>query len=216
MLVRAGGIVLSLAHTLAELQEAKVIDDLAFGGHHGITLEELEAIAGGLGFVALLRQEGVLVGESQVLLHQIADMRWRLPEDSAFCYGIATHPDFQGRGFGKQLLLAQDEIAGSRGAMCVFTTIRVENYASLKLFVDTGYRVVRCIPFYGSSIEERRLLLRRDLNVEAVTQLDGAVFAKIRFGDEVDSDAHEQIVALLDGGLVGVSVSRAGILFART
>lgn len=210
-------ITISLANAVTELIEAKHVDDLAFGAHHGITLCELEMIMQGGGFVALLRQDSVLVTESQILLRQIDNMSWQLPNNSAFCYGIATHPAFQGKGLGRRLLLAQNEIAITRGAKSMFTTIRVENYTSLKLFMDTGHNVVGYIPFYGQDIKSHRLLLAKDLIPQAVvTEFCSPTLVNIHFGDEVDHDAHERIARMLQDGFKGVSVSKDGVLFART
>jgi len=211
----SGPVVISIADCEDQLAEAKVVDDLAFRDHQGITMDELRSIMHH-GFVALLSLSGQLVAESQVVMERVDHLNWELPRKAAFCYGIAVHPQFQGRGLGKLLLREHENIAARRGALDMFTTIRVENAPSIKLFVKAGHKVIDYIPFYGEEKEGHRLLLGRSLAYEEqqCTYRESAL-APVIFGDKVDPAAHEAINRLIVAGFVGTSITDRGIHFCR-
>lgn len=218
IVIRIGGARLEMrvVSTEAHLDAVKELDDLAFGSHHGITISELMRIMNGCGWVFMLHLGNVLVAESQIVTQQIEDLNWQLPHGGAFCYGIGVHPDYQGRGFGKGLLKEQEEFARQNGHDQMYTTIRVENYPSIKTFLAIGHQIVGYIPFYGDTTEGYRLLLRRSLVVPSPqTNNKGSTeIVPVKFGDEIDTDAHHKVAGLLRAGYVGTTISRDGITFS--
>ncbi len=217
MLITAGKDIyeLTIANCEGHLEAVKAVDDLAFGSHHGITMNELEMIMCGGGFVAMFSLHGQIVAESQVVTRQIDQLKWTLQRNSAFCYGIGVHPEYQGRGFGRELLKEQEEFARQNGHDQMYTTIRVENYPSIKAFLAIGHQIVDYIPFYGDSTNCYRLLLRRSLVVPPPQANDeDAKIVPVKFGDEIDTDAHRSVADLLHAGYVGTTISRDGITFS--
>lgn len=207
-------LLLEIACTVEMLEAVKAVDDFAFGGHHGITMRELGDIMNGRGYIMFLTLDDFIVAESQVVTQQIVDLNWPLPNRAAFCYGIGTHPDFQGRGIGKALLVAQEQMMAEMGYTEMFTTVRVENYASLKIFVGIGHEIVDRIPFYGDDIGENRLLLRRSLvNTVPCEHQGPPVEVEVAFGDDIDLPAHADISNLLQAGYIGTGVTKGGIVF---
>lgn len=206
---------LRVASTEVHLGEVKKLDDLAFGSHHGITTRELMQIMDGCGWVFMLHLGDILVAESQIVSRQIEDLNWQLPERGAFCYGIGVHPDYQGRGFGRELLKEQEGFTRQHGHDQMYTTIRVENYPSISAFLSIGHQIIGYIPFYGDTTDGYRLLLRRSLVIPTPQANDNNVeIVPVKFGDEIDTDAHHRVADLLRAGYIGTTISRDGITFS--
>jgi ribosomal protein S18 acetylase RimI-like enzyme len=209
--------VVKCASTVHELKEAKSLDDTAFGAHHGVTLDELEKIIK-VGKLILLREagSGKLVGETQLIFEPIDELPYSFAHPVGFCYGTAIDPAFQGHGLGKILAMEQEKAARESGKKELHLTVRVENYASLRMRTGLGYRIIAYREsFYGPSpANDARVIMSKvlDGNVggEAVK---GAV--KVDFDGAYNARTHHFIRDFLKLGYRGVAVDRKrGILFA--
>jgi ribosomal protein S18 acetylase RimI-like enzyme len=207
-----------IAETDGELLEAKRLDDLAFGEHHGISMDELVKVRE-FGAVILLRLENtnLLVGESQIIFHPIEELPYQFSHPVGFCYGTGIRPDYQRCGLGKILANQQETLAWTRGKNELQLTVRVENYASLKMRMDLGFEIFDYQPdFYGSEIETcSRVFMKKTLDEISDPGLETFfIFIPVVFGDKHDPVAHEKISEALAKGLQGKKIDRRGIYFA--
>src|SRR3990167_2667431 len=101
------GMRLRLATSRRDLEHAKKVDDISFGNHHGVSIDELIEISE-IGAVILLLDGKTIIGESQVLLSPTRALGYRMRPREAFYHGTAVHPDHQQRGFGALLAQAQE------------------------------------------------------------------------------------------------------------
>lgn len=205
---------------LEDLEEVKSIDDLAFAEHQGITMDELEKLLEHGVILMLFNPDGMLIGESQVLLRTIPEIPHRLTDDEAYYYGTGIYPSYQGNGFGAILADEQDRFAIGSGKRVARLTLRVENYPSIKLRLDKGFLVVEYLPnFYGpAELDGARLLMTKQLLEEPILHWKDIIEVPVQFSNAkgaVDLEAHEQVRQLLSDGYKGFSVTRAGILFGR-
>lgn len=220
---------LEKADNESELLEAKALDDLAFGLHMGITLDELREIAQN-GAVLLLRDsEGKLVGESQVIISPISQHP-TLSEDEAFNCGTAVHPNYQNHGLAQVLFRAQEEVALQSGKSRNTLTARLENAQSLRGRFKAGYTIVGYSPSYYGPMERdgARVLVEKNHKnlripfmpnilaegvisgkIEAVdnenidliiSQRHDFIVMAVNVGDEVDLHAHNLVGRILSSG----------------
>lgn len=208
---------LKLAKTADDLLLAKKVDDNAFGKHHGITVDELRNIYASGKILLLQLESGEVIGETQIIMQPIEQMQYHFNFPTAFCYGIAIDPKFQGHGYGKILAIAQEELAIELGISEIQMTVRVENYPSIKLWISVGYEIYNYVPnFYGSNVaKDARLFLRKNFSRNSQPrQHKIKATANVIFGDNHDPNAHMQIAELLSDGHLGVDVNHEGIHFA--
>lgn len=203
-----------------DLACVKILDDLAFAEHQGITMEELEQLLEHGAIFLLLDPNSKIIGESQVLLQTIPEIPHQLSPDEAYYYGTGIHPDCQGNGYGGLLADKQDEFAIREGKRVARLTLRVENYPSMKLRIDKGFLIVDYLPeFYGpAELDGARVLMTKQLLEEPILHWNDIVEVSVSFSNAkgaVDLKAHAQIQQLLNVGYKGFSVTRAGILFGR-
>ena len=208
--------IVEVASSRKDLEEAKVLDDKAFGAHHGITLVELEEIVE-VGKLILLRDAitGELVGESQLIFKPVRELPYSFAHPVAFCYGTAIKPQFQGYGLGRILALEQEKEAKASKKTELQLTVRVENYPSLRMRTKLGYEVYAYSrDFYGPNPDnDARLFLRKRLS-EEISLKEVKVAVTVIFGDKHDAVAHRHIQEMLSMGYYGVAVDREnGILF---
>ena len=206
-----------IASTDDELKEAKLLDDLAFGPYHGVTLGELEKIRA-VGKLILLREEGSgeLIGESQIIFEPIEELPYEFSHPVGFCYGTAVSPNFQGRGLGRLLALQQEAVSIICGKKELQMTIRVENYPSLRMRTKLGYKIYGYQEdFYGSDVSaDSRLFLKKRLDDDVKTASCSVVKSiRVAFGSEHDSEAHRCIKRMLELGYRGIAVDRENIYF---
>ena len=114
----------------------------------------------------------------------------------------------------------QDEFAVSQGKKVAKLTLRVENYASMKLRFDKGFLIVEYqSDFYGPVEEDgARVLMTKQLLEEPIIHWDNITEVPVNFSNAkgaVDLTAHAQVQRLLSDGHKGFSITRAGILFGR-
>ena len=184
------GYELTLA-THSHVAEIKSLDDQAFASQEGISVEDLETILEN-GFIILLRDSltGSLIGESQVLTNAVPFLDYQIPEGMAFYYGTGIRTDMQGKGLGRLLAAAQDEVSQMRNKHGSLLTIRPENYESLKLRFSVNFVVVDYLPeFYGKPKENgARLLLKKHFGFEKLAY-DNTIRVPVSFGSTPDLSA---------------------------
>ncbi len=206
------------AKTTDDLRLVKEIDDAAFGAHHGVSMEELiEVQNNGFVIMSFDRLTQNCTGQSQILLNPIADLQFSFTPGISYCYGIAVHPDCQGRGIGKILAIKQEEILLSLGISELHMTVRVENYSNLRVMIGLGHCIYNYNKtFYGPNPEDARIYLKKKLSSQAKSfVLDSLVFVPVSFGDRHDYDAHLRIGELIESGFCGVCIDRHGIYFEK-
>lgn len=216
-------LIIELAKSDQALIEAKAVDDLAFGGHQGISLEELREIRN-QGAVILMRlhESRQPIGESQILFQPMKGLAGPFSESQGYCYGTGLLPDFQGRGLGKPLAYYQELLARENGIRELFMTIRVENYSSLRFRLGMNYKIYRYQPdFYGPDVSKHsRLFLKKNLSdneIFPVGRVDTScsIVVPVDFTNDYDAVAHSRISELLLDGYSGVAVDKRGIYFAK-
>lgn len=153
-----------IAKTDKEIADIKQLDDTAFKGRHGVTLEELHKVKE-LGFIFILYNvtTGAIVGEAQLLLRPISEIPYGFEYPVGYCYRIGIYPDFQGCGFGKILIAKVWETAIENGVKELRLSVRAENYPSLKLMFSQGFQIIEYKKnFYGpDKIKGSRLIMSR-------------------------------------------------------
>ncbi len=227
---------LEIAQTPAQLTEAKTLDDLAFGGHLGISMEELTEISAH-GAVLLLRDpKGRLTGETQVITSPISQHP-NLPYDEAYNYGTAIHPNLQNRGFAQILFKGQEQVAIEAGKVKNTLTVRLENAQSLRGRFKLGYTVTGYNPNCYGPIQEggarlimekhhfqQRAILGADPisklvtngnvlivgqeNVKRIVQSGQAFIGiPIAIGDQTDFSAHYLVASAFETGkFIGIGL----------
>lgn len=202
--------------TEEDLSEIKAVDDAAFGENHGITHCELEKILR-CGCIVVLRRSGIIVGQSQLLLAPIEELPYSFERPTGWCYGTGILPKYQGRGLGKILAREREKISRQNGLHQLLMTIRVENYASLKLYHGEGFRSFSYQKnFYGNNPDkDARILLRKDLGDSKFFSPPSDVVVPVRFEQGYDEGTHVQIDYLLSGGYEGVWVDGHNMHFVR-
>ena len=156
---------LEVAQSVCQLEEAKKLDDLVFGKHLGITMDELVNIMNN-GAVLLLRDSnGKLIGESQVITSPIPQHS-HLDEDEAYNYGTAISPELQNNGTAQILFKGQEIIAKEAGKSRSTLTVRLENAQSIRGRFKAGFHIVGYDPNYYGSVEEdgARIIMEKRLN----------------------------------------------------
>jgi ribosomal-protein-alanine N-acetyltransferase len=83
--------------------------------------------------------------------------------DELHVLNLAVHPDFRGRGHGKQLLSAVLKYAVSRGATYATLEVRQSNAIAKTLYSSMGFEVVGIRKNYYRDNLENALVLEMDL-----------------------------------------------------
>ena len=201
-----------------DLAAVKQLDDLAFGVHKGISLEELQQIVVHGAVILLFTADGQLIGESQVLLSPVDFLPYELSSDEAFYYGTARHPHMRKQGIGAILAEAQDCFARSMGKQQATLTVRVENLASLQLRLKRGFLIHTYLPaFYpGEAGTGARLVLTKRLDVAVEPAFTNITETAVSFVDEqIDLLVHDRIRGLLANGYVGYAVDASHIYWGK-
>ena len=211
-----------------DIAQAKVVDDLAFGVHQGISIEELERIRDQGGLLGIRNEKGQVIGHIQIIFEPIGSQPAHLAPDEAYCCGIAVHPSFQGQGIGMALALAQEQLAVEHGKKWLSLSVRPENRPALALWFKQGFRIYDYDPHYYGDNEDKdgRLLMKKDLTeprieiaslpenipeLHTVAEVQKAikqgepVFAlRIRSVDALDRDARALIKLAINQGYYGI------------
>lgn len=77
-----------------------------------------------------------------------------LDETQCDVESIAIDPDYQGRGMGRQLLQALEDIMRSRGYKRSVLEVREKNVSAIKLYLRAGYRQSEFLENYYEEIYE--------------------------------------------------------------
>jgi len=199
--------------TKDDIQQIKELDDLSFGSHQGVSVEELNHVIDN-GAVILVFDGDRLVGESQ-LVTQTFPGSPIFPIDTAYFYGTGVHPDFQGKNIGKLLTAEQEKFAIKKGKTKFLLTIRVENYPSLKLRLSSGFKIIGYDEkYYGLNYpEDARLILVKNLNSKEQIFKACLKIPITFFTSNYDTLAHKKIAQAIKDGLVGYDIDRLGISF---
>ncbi len=210
---------IKIAQTPKDLEQAKIADDLAFGEHHGITIEELELLfQHGIITLITIKATGQIIAQTQTLLEPIPTLPYSFDPDVAYGYGRGVLPEFQRQGLSK--ILAQQEELNARhaGKKELRITVRVENHSNLRARLKEGFLIFDYAPnFYGPNPEDARLILKKHLDAprEALKTFADITTVPVVFGDEHDPIAHQQIASLITNGFQGVRITKEGIIFAH-
>lgn len=204
--------------TEKDLPEIKIVDDAAFGSHHGITYQELKKILE-CGCIVVLRHPitDKIIGQSQLVWKSIQELPYALEWPAGWCYGTGILPQYQGNGLGKILAREREKIARQKGLRQLLMTIRVENYASLRLYHGEGFRsFVYQHDFYGNNpAEDARLLLRKDLLAPKIFSPPSDITVPIQFDGKYDKKTHAKIHYLFLQRYEGVWVDKHGMHFLQ-
>ncbi|MEM3676059.1 MAG: ribosomal protein S18-alanine N-acetyltransferase [Thermoplasmataceae archaeon] len=71
-----------------------------------------------------------------------------LDESSADIESIAVDPNYQGQGYGRELMKIIEEEMKKRGFSVSVLEVRDKNEKALKFYLSNGYRIVKHIPSY--------------------------------------------------------------------
>lgn len=141
---------------LAELDELAAYDQEAFG-HTGLRSFDIGVVSRA-GAVFLGQVDGIVVGSCQLL------RTWDEP-GTFWVFGFYIRPDWQGQGFGRELLRGVIEEVSRVGGTGIVLSVAVPNRAALDLYLSFGFRIVEEIAdFYGPG--EDRYMLRWDSDPE--------------------------------------------------
>lgn len=87
---------------------------------------------------------------------------WQV-EDEAHLINLAVHPEFRGKGFGRQILCyLTDQIAG-RGVVKILLEVRKSNHDARRLYAAAGFATVGLRPKYYQN--EDAILMEKTLAV---------------------------------------------------
>lgn len=207
---------IKIAKTDKEIENIKLLDDLIFRGSRGITLKELHKVKK-FGYIFILHDitTGNMTGEAQLLFHSIPEIPYDFKSPVAYCYGVGIHPDLQARGLGKLLIAKVWETAVSKGASEVRLSVKIENYSSLKLMFDQGFKIIEYRKnFHGPNkiVSPRFIMSKKKDNQKQ--QYTKTKFLPTAFQKPLSKEVQSQIGFLMSRGFYGVDVTRLGIKFA--
>ena len=204
-----------IAKTDLDISKVKLIDDLAFVGHRGITEEELcQVREHGVLLVLYHLNTGYVVGEAQLLFKEIPEIPHCFEPPVGYCYGVAVRPSFQKHGLGKVLMESVWNISVEHGVKEIHLSVRVENYSSLKLMFGQGYEIFDYREdFYGPNKVEGPRLMMRKIQGKQGEGPNLELFVPVPF-DTFNENAHIMIAENIKNGHIGVGISCKGIHFA--
>jgi len=206
-----------LATTDTDVSEVKLIDNMAFAGHRGVSEEELQKVKEHGVLLLLCRSAtGDAVGEAQLLYESIPEIPHEFAFPVAYCYGVAIRPGFHAHGLGRILMQSVWDVAIGHGVEEIHLSVRVENYPSLKLMFGQGYEIVNyCKDFYGpDKVEGPRLMMSK---TRIKQKKEGSVeqfFVPVPFFGSFNEAAHQAIAQHTKEGRRGIGVNREGLIFA--
>jgi ribosomal protein S18 acetylase RimI-like enzyme len=120
--------------------------------------------------------------------------------------GIIARKDYRGTGIANMLFRYTQRLCHERGFHHFFTSIAMNNYASLKVVLGSGFKVVNVSLVYGKSM---RFIVRYDISsARAQESPDYSNLVAVPFDDL------EEHQSLLTRGFIGISVRRIQDSFA--
>ncbi len=103
----------------------EIVSDLATS-----MAKQLREIIGWGGMLRLLRRSAPLMALKEY------------EADEFYIFTVSVQPDFQGRGFGKQLLLHAEEKARAAGLRKCSLGVTIDNFGAVRLYERFNYRIV--------------------------------------------------------------------------
>ena len=108
---------------------------------------------GGIPWVAVRRQDGLMVGQVFVLLasrfrKELADGRRR-----AYLYAVRVKTDFRGRGLGDRMMATAEADLAARGYRTATLNVARDNPDAHRFYLRRGYQVVSAEPGQWSYID---------------------------------------------------------------
>lgn len=201
-----------------DLTQIKIVDDLAFGVHHGISMAELKLLYqhGAIIFIAI-KKTNKIIAHTQLLFEPISTLPYIFDSNIAYGYGRAVLSEFQRQGLSKLLAEQEEKIAKQQEKDELRITIRVENYKNLCARLKEGFIIFDYAPtFYGPVLKDARLLLMKKLNSPTTPEnFVNNITVPVVFGDCPDPAAHRQIANLILHGFQGIQIVESGIIFAH-
>lgn len=162
---------------LDDLEQVQAIDRISFSIPWPATSYRFELLEnpGSILWVA----ENHLEGERRQLVGMI--VVWMIL-DEAHIATIAVHPEYRGRGIGRELLALALREAIQHGAVESMLEVRANNLIAQALYRDFGYEIVgRRSRYYQDNHEDAVLMSVRNLNQD---YLDWLVNGKWKTGSQ--------------------------------
>lgn len=78
------------------------------------------------------------------------------------CKRVCTHPDWQGQGLGKRLMLHSEALLKQQGLIRIQLATRASMPANLRFYQALGYRIIAEEP-YPAGIADLRIILEKQL-----------------------------------------------------
>lgn len=85
--------------------------------------------------------------------------------DEAYIINICVHPDYRGRGYGKQLLTAMISEAKRLGAQRMTLEVRASNAVAIELYKDMGFNIEAVRPKYYVN-EDAYIMWKQDMEIK--------------------------------------------------
>ena len=100
----------------------------------------------------------LLVDDEHGVVRGYALLRFRAGSPRARLYSIAVDPRHHGKGAGRALLSAAEQVAGVRGAARLQLEIRKDNHAAVRLYRGMGYREFgNYVDYYADHMDALRM-----------------------------------------------------------
>ncbi|MGH8378269.1 MAG: GNAT family N-acetyltransferase, partial [Gammaproteobacteria bacterium] len=100
----------------------------------------------------------LLVDEQRGALRGYALLRFHACSPHARLYSIAIDHTHRGRGIGRTLLTAAEEVAHQHGAISLRLEVREDNHAAVRLYQKAGYRRFgRYLDYYANRKDALRM-----------------------------------------------------------
>lgn len=143
----------------SELSSARAIEACCFNDPWSIDL-----------WLRYLTDSFVLVDKGQLLAYA----QCSTVLDEAELLRIAVHPDVQGGGYGKKLLMHLGEVLADKGVHRLMLEVRESNFIAIALYKSCGMQRDGCRPGYyeTSMTDQRENALLFSLNLSVKEQIE--------------------------------------------
>jgi [ribosomal protein S18]-alanine N-acetyltransferase len=153
---------------MEDLEKVQEIDRLSFSTPWPPTSYRFE-IRENPGSILWVAESTHLSGEKQVVGMIVV---WMIL-DEAHVATIAVHPDYRGRGIGRELLVMALKEAIEKGAVESTLEVRAKNLIAQNLYRDFGYQVSGLRPhYYQNDQDDAVLMTLHNLNASYSQWLD--------------------------------------------
>ncbi|MEM3642554.1 MAG: GNAT family N-acetyltransferase [Thermoplasmatales archaeon] len=128
------------AGSVSDLNEIQEIEIRAFGVHAYSPEEIRNMLESSITYICEIN--GKAVGYASAYFTNVGKV--------GHIESIAVHPEFQGMGIGKKLMVAIESEAGRRGCYKVILETFEKNEKAIRLYLKMGYRIKRILKGYYS------------------------------------------------------------------